>query len=75
MRFKNCTLGYIKKIYYEKISATERKDETALTKLKTEYPEIFDAKFMMDILRNEFERAKKGLDDNMIFVNYLFQWH
>ncbi|HSW93211.1 MAG TPA: hypothetical protein VLJ15_02520 [Gammaproteobacteria bacterium] len=75
MRFKNCTLGFIKKIYLEKMSAMEKKDEATLEKLKTDYPELFDSKFLMDVLRNEFERAKKNLGDDMLFTFYLFQYH
>lgn len=29
--------------------------------LKSHYPELFNAQFMMDILKNEFKRDRKGL--------------
>lgn len=75
MRFKNCTIGFVKSIYIKKINATQQNDQEALMSLKAEYPEIFDAKFMMDLVKNEFERERNNLDDNMIFITQLFQYH
>ena len=74
MRFKNCTLAYVKNLYMQKHKAVEESDHVKIEYLKLNYPELFDAKFMMDILRNEVDRAKKGLDNNIQFKNYLFQY-
>jgi len=75
MKFNNCTLGSIKALYLKKVTAIEKNDKVLLTNLKENYPELFDAKFLMDVLKNEFERIKNNLDDDVIFVNYLFQYH
>jgi hypothetical protein len=75
MRFKGCTIGHVKSIYKLKIAAMETKDDAKIESLKQEYPEIFDAKFLMDILKNEFFRDRNGLDDTMIFKMELFQYH
>ena len=75
MRFKNCTLGYVKKLYLQKVRAIEEKDPVKIDYLQLNYPELFNPHFLLDLLRNEFERDKKGLDDNIILQNYLFQYH
>lgn len=74
MRFKNCTLAYIKNIYKRKIVAIENKDQKTLDFLRDEYPEIFDARFLMDFLKNEIERIRNGLGDDILFKNGLFTY-
>lgn len=59
----------------QKVEAVEKKDEATIAHLKEHYPELFDATFLLDVVRNEFERSKAGLDDEMIFKNYLFKYH
>lgn len=75
MRFKNCTLGYVKKLYLEKVKAVENNDLKKIEYFKNNFPELFNANFLMDFLKNEFERSRKGLDDNMIFQTNLFKYH
>jgi len=74
MRFKNCSLAYIKEIYKLKIIAVKNKDTETLDYLKNNYPEIFDARFLMDFLKNEIERIRNGLNDDVLFKNNLFTY-
>jgi hypothetical protein len=74
MRFKNCTLAYAKDIYMQKVHAIQKNDREKIKYLNDAFPEIFNAKFLMDLLKNEFEREKAGLDDNIIMKFNLFQY-
>ncbi len=75
MRFKNCTMEYVKNLYMQKVDAEQKKDESRLSELKNTYPELFNANFLMDLLKNEFERIKYGLDNTIEFKMYLFKYH
>jgi len=59
----------------KKVAAQQSGDEVALGKLKLEYPELFSGKFLMDFLKNELDRAKKDLSDEVEFKIHLFQYH
>jgi len=75
MRFKNCTLKYVKNLYMKKVEAEQNKDENTLNELKNNYPELFNANFLMDLLKNEFERIKNEWDDSIEFKTHLFKYH
>jgi hypothetical protein len=74
MRFQNYTIGQVKSLFMEKVVAKEKKDSEKLHYLENTYPELFNAKFLMDLLRNEFDREKKGLTDDIIMQYYLFSY-
>jgi hypothetical protein len=75
MKLHNCTLQFIKDLYMVKVSATERKDNSAINHLKKNYPELFNPEFLLDVLRNEFERTQTGESKNLPLKHYLTITH
>jgi hypothetical protein len=65
MRFKNCTLAYVKNLYMKKVKAVDKNDQETIQYLQLNFPELFNAQFLMDVLRNEFERDRNGADNNI----------
>jgi hypothetical protein len=75
MKLKNCSLQLIKDLYMVKINAVERGDSTGVEHLKNNYPELFDATFLIDVLRNEFEHERGVQNINASFKPYLTNTH
>ena len=74
MRFTNCTIGYVKELFLEKYQAVQDNDQRKIDALKIEYPELFNAQFMMDFLKNYFEQSRKNLGNNEPFKMELFKY-
>ena len=60
---------------YQKMEAQEKNDNEKMEFLQNNYPELFNAKFLMDFLKNYFEQVEKGRDENILIKFELFQYH
>ena len=75
MRFQNHTLGFVKDLYLLKIAATLNNDHASLEYLKENFPELFDAKFLIDLLRNTLRLEKGEISEDMKFEYLNFKTH
>lgn len=75
MKLRNCSLQLVKDLYMIKIKAMARNDKCAIDHLKSNYPELFDATFLLDTLRNVFENGGDRQNNNLPFKHYLTNMH
>ena len=65
MSQKELTHDCYKKLYKEKIRAQKRNDIDYLKELHNEYPELFDKRFLFQMLIEEFERAGEKIPESL----------
>ena len=76
MKLDGLSIEFIKDLYMLKVRAVERNDQTAINHLKEQYPEIFNAEFLIDILRNYFEKNDEMKNNpNIPLQKYMTKVH